>query len=98
MNYSEYKEFVLNYKPFEWEIDKSDFRENLKGKHSFITNFIRFFKVNLCLEKIIRENNLKNPKIIDVGSFPGNMVLLSNKIFGSISEYCSIGNTRGNVS
>ena len=36
MNYSEYKEFVLNYKPFEWEIDKSEFRENVKGKHSFI--------------------------------------------------------------
>ena len=31
MNYSQYKEFVLNYKPFEWEIDKSDFRENTIG-------------------------------------------------------------------
>jgi SAM-dependent methyltransferase len=91
MNYSEYKEFVLNNKAFEREIDKSDFRENFKGKHSFIMSFIRFFKVNLYLEKIIKDNNLKNPKIIDVGSFPGNMVLLSNKIFANIPKYFSIG-------
>ena len=40
MQYEKYKEFVINYKPFEWEINFSDFRENIKGKHSFIINFI----------------------------------------------------------
>ena len=66
MQYEKYKEFVINYKPFEWEINFSDFRENIKGKHSFILHFIRFYKVNLYLEQIVKEQNLKNPKIIDI--------------------------------
>tara|TARA_Y100000590_G_scaffold237720_1_gene267518 strand:- start:5141 stop:6088 length:948 start_codon:yes stop_codon:yes gene_type:complete len=92
MKYEKYKEFVINYKPFEWEIDEnpSEFRENIKGKHSFIISFIRFYKIFLYLEKL-KEENLKNPKIFDVGAFPGGMVVLSKKIFESISEYCAIG-------
>jgi len=90
MQYEKYKEFVINYKPFEWEINFSDFRENIKGKHSFILNFIRFYKVFLYLEKL-KEDNLKNPKILDVGAFPGNMVILSKRIFENISEYYAIG-------
>ena len=87
--YDDYKEFVINYKPFEWEINHSDFRQEIKGKHSFIIGFIRFYKVFLYLEKI--KKNLQNPKIIDVGSFPGNMVMLCKKIFKNIPEYYSIG-------
>lgn len=87
--YDDYKEFVINYKPFEWEINHSDFRQEIKGKHSFIIGFIRFYKVFLYLEKI--KKNLQNPKIIDVGSFPGNMVMLSSKIFNNVLEYYSIG-------
>ena len=90
MNYNDYKEFVLNYDPFEWEIHHSDFRETFGGKHSVIINFMRFYKVFSYLKKL-NEENLKNPKIIDVGSFPGNMVKLSKKIFKNIPEYCSIG-------
>jgi len=91
MNYKDYEKFVINYKPFEWEIDHSDFRENIKGKHSFLISFVRFYKVNLYLEQIIKEESLQNPKIIDVGAFPGNMAILSSKIFNNISEYYSIG-------
>ena len=60
-----YKKFVINYEPFEreMEINPSEFRENIKGKHSFIISFIRFYKVFLYLEKL-KEDNLKNPKII----------------------------------
>ena len=42
--YDDYKEFVINYKPFEWEINHSDFRQEIKGKHSFIIGFIRFLE------------------------------------------------------
>ena len=86
----EYLEFVLNYRPFEWEINDSEFRENYKGKHNSIIDFKRFYKVFLYLEKL-KEQGLKNPKVIDVGSFPGNMVMLSRKIFKDISEYYSVG-------
>ena len=55
MQYEKYKEFVINYKPFEWEINLSDFRENIKGKHSFIINFIRFYKVFLYLKKLSKK-------------------------------------------
>ena len=91
MDYKNYEQFVINYQPFEWEIDHSDFRETMKAKHSFLKSFIRFYKVNLYLEQIVKEQNLKNPKIIDIGSFPGNMVMLTRKIFNNISEYSSIG-------
>ena len=90
MKYQDYKEFVINYKPFEWEVDDSDFRHNIKGKHSFIINFIRFYKVFHYLQKL-KEDNLNNPKIIDVGAFPGNMVMLSKNIFENIEKYYSIG-------
>ena len=91
MDYKNYEQFVINYQPFEWEINHSDFRETMKAKHSFLKSFIRFYKVNLYLEQIVKEENLKNPKIIDIGSFPGNMVMLTRKIFNNISEYSSIG-------
>ena len=90
MKYKDYKEFVLNYKPFEWEIDKTDSRIAFKDKHSFISSFIRFYKVFIYLNEL-KEKNLNNPKILDVGAFPGNMVKLSNKIFNNISEYCAVG-------
>jgi len=90
MKYEKYKEFVLNYKPFDWEINDSDFRKEVKGQHSFTISFIRFFKVFLYLEKL-KEDNLKKPKILDVGAFPGSMVILCKKIFENISEYCAIG-------
>ncbi len=90
MEYKDYKEFVLKYEPFEWEIDKSDLRTAFKDKHSFISSFIRFYKVFIYLNDL-KKKNLNNPKILDVGAFPGNMVKLSNKIFDNISEYCAIG-------
>ena len=91
MNYKDYKNFVLNYKPFDWEIPNYDFRENFKKTHSFILSFIRFFMVNKYLEKISLNDELKKPKILDVGAYPGNMVFLSKKIFSNFSKYTSIG-------
>ena len=91
MNYKAYEKFVVNYKPFEWEIKDYDFRDEMRSKHSFIMSFIRFFKVNNYLDLIQKKENFKNPKIIDVGSFPGNMYFLSKEIFNNISEYYSIG-------
>ena len=90
MKYKNFKEFVLNYKPFEWEIDKTELRLAFKDKHSLISSFIRFYKVFIYLNEL-KEKNLNNPKILDVGAFPGNMVKLSNKIFSDISEYCAVG-------
>lgn len=59
-----FERFVLNYKPFEWEVEASGFRKNFKGKHTFISSFVRFYKVFLCLEKL-KEDDLKDPKILD---------------------------------
>ncbi len=91
MRYKEYEQFVINYKPFEWEIRDYDFRETMRAKHSFLMSFIRFYKVNNYLDILLNEKKLKNPKIVDVGSFPGNMVFLTKKIFTNISEYYSVG-------
>jgi SAM-dependent methyltransferase len=90
MEFINYKEFVLNYKPFEWEINQTDNREFFKGKHSFISNFIRFYKVFIYLNKLKKENS-QSPKILDVGAYPGNMIKLSNRIFENISEYSAVG-------
>ena len=91
MKYKEYEQFVINYKPFEWEIREYDFRETMRAKHSFLISFIRFYKVNNYLDILLNEKKINNPKIVDVGSFPGNMVFLSKKIFNNISEYYSVG-------
>lgn len=91
MTYKEYEQFVINYKPFEWETRDYDFRETMKSKHSFIISYIRFYKVNNYLDFLLNEKKLKNPKIVDVGAFPGNMVFLSKKIFNNISKYYSVG-------
>jgi len=85
-----YTNFVINYRPFDWEIDPNDFRENLKGKHSFIINYIRFYKVFHYLN-ILKEKKLVKLKILDVGAFPGNMVSLSKAIFENIENYYAVG-------
>ena len=90
MKNEEYKKFVINYKPFEWEVNDSDFREHVRGKHSFLVSFERFYKVFLYLEEL-KNKGLNNPKILDVGSFPGNMIHLSKKIYNNFSDYYSIG-------
>ena len=57
-----YKKFVINYEPFKWEmeINPSEFRKNIKNKHSFMISFIRFYKVFLYLEKLKQENLKKS--------------------------------------
>ena len=40
MKHEKYREFVLNYKPFDWEINQSDFRDSVKEKHSFISGYL----------------------------------------------------------
>ena len=47
MNYKDYEQFVINYKPFKWEIRDYDFRDKMKSKHSFIMSFIRFLKLTI---------------------------------------------------
>ena len=91
MNYKEYEQFVINYKPFEWEIRNYDFRETMVAKHSFLISFIRFYKVNNYLDILLKEKKIRNPKIVDVGSFPGNMILLTKKVFENVSKYYSVG-------
>ncbi len=85
----EYIKFVLNYKPFTWEVRKKDKRENIKNKHSFEIGFIRFFKVFELLKKL--NTRFSKPKIIDVGAFPGNMIKLSKEVFNDYNDYTAVG-------
>ena len=65
MNYEDYKQFIINYKTFNWEsrdYGGNDFRDTMKFKHNFLTSFIRFYKVNKYLDILINEKNIKNPK------------------------------------
>lgn len=84
-----YKNFVINYKPFTWELKQDDPRDQFNNKHSFEIGFIRFFKVFEFLHHI--KKKLTNPKIIDVGAYPGNMIKLSKEVFNQYKEYISIG-------
>lgn len=85
----EYKNFVKNYKPFPWEIDKDETRINFKDQHTFELNFIRFYEIFKKLKEV--SEIINNPKIIDVGSYPGSMIKLCKHIFESISNYSAIG-------
>ena len=69
----EYKNFVENYKPFPWEIDKDEIRDLYANQNTFEINYKRFFYVFKKLKEI--KNIIKNPSILDVGSYPGNMII-----------------------
>ena len=85
-----FEKFVINYQPYKWEIIKTDNRPTAKNKHSFIWGYIRFYNVYKYLLQI--KKILPNAiKILDVGSFPGNMIKLSKYTFKSISAYTAIG-------
>ena len=51
-----YKNFVINYKPFTWELNKTIQEINSNNKHSFEIGFIRFFKVFEFLHHIKKIN------------------------------------------
>ena len=83
----EYEKFVLNYIPFEWEINKDENRDLFKNKHTFEIGYKRFFKVFEALNRL--KSNFKKPKIIDVGAYPGNMIQLTQEVFNSYENYTS---------
>ena len=78
-----------DYLPFEWEVDKSDIKNRYYGQHSFEIGFKRFFYVFKFLKKLKAVNS--SPKIIDVGSYPGNMIKLCRHIFTKYPKYLSVG-------
>ena len=69
---NEYKNFVLSYEPFPWEIDKNETRNSYINQHTFEINYMRFFYVFKKLKEI--KNTIKTPRILDIGSYPGNMI------------------------
>ena len=85
----EFKSFVENYSPFPWELNPEEIREIFFGQHTFEIGYKRFFHVYKYLKEINKK--ISNPKIIDVGSFPGNMIKLCKYAFGSYSKYYSLG-------
>jgi 2-polyprenyl-3-methyl-5-hydroxy-6-metoxy-1,4-benzoquinol methylase len=85
----EYKNFVENYKPFPWEIDKDEIRDLYANQNTFEINYKRFFYVFKKLKEI--KNIIKNPSILDVGSYPGNMIKMCEYIFNKYSNFVSIG-------
>ncbi len=85
----EFKSFVENYSPFPWELNPEEIREIFSGQHTFEIGYKRFFHVYKYLKEINKK--ISNPKIIDVGSFPGNMIKLCKYAFGSYSKYYSLG-------
>ena len=85
----EYKNFVESYEPFLWEYNKFEIRADFKNQHTFEQNFIRYFFIFKKLKEL--KNYLDDPKIIDVGSYPGSMIKLSKKVFVNFKKYISIG-------
>ena len=82
MKYLEdFKKFVINYVPFEWERTDKSLYHNERFSHSLEKSFIRFYKVFYYLKKIQNTSKNKN-KIVDVGSYPGNMFKLCQYLFG----------------
>ncbi len=85
----DYKKFVLEYSPFKWEVFTNEKLDYYNNKHSFEIAYIRFQKVFEFLVDLKTEMN--NPKIIDVGAYPGNMIKLSKNIFEEYRNYLAIG-------
>lgn len=91
MKYLEdFKKFVINYVPFEWERTDKSLYHNERFSHSLEKSFIRFYKVFYYLKKIQTTSKNKN-KIVDVGSYPGNMFKLCQYLFGENFSYIAVG-------
>ncbi len=86
-----FENFVLNYKPFDWEHKDYDERPGFKDKNSFLISYKRFYKVFTYILDI--ENKLSNSvKVVDVGAWPGNMIKLIKDLFKErLSECTAIG-------
>ena len=86
-----FENFVLNYSPFSWEIKDYDDRPLFKDKHSFLTSYKRFYKVFTYILDVMNNLNSKT-KILDIGSYPGNMIKLSQNLFKEkLLEYTALG-------
>lgn len=86
---NEYKNFVLSYEPFPWEIDKNETRNSYINQHTFEINYMRFFYVFKKLKEI--KNTIKTPRILDIGSYPGNMIKMCEYVFNKYSNFISLG-------
>ena len=86
-----FEDFVLNYSPFSWEIKDYDDRALFKDKHSFLVSYKRFYKVFTYILDLMYDLS-SNTKIVDIGSYPGNMIKLSQDLFKEkLFEYSAVG-------
>ena len=61
MNYEDYKQFIINYKTFNWEsrdYGGNDFRDTMKFKHSFLRNLSSNL-TKLILDQIMGTNQTR---------------------------------------
>ena len=83
----EYDQFVMSYKAFDWEC--VEIKDSEETTNNIINSYIRFYYVYELLKKIFL--NKSKVKVMDVGPYPGGMVMLLKHFFGDRSKYLGTG-------
>lgn len=84
-----FAKFVEAYVPFAWDTNEDNFQEDIRGKHSALINFMRYWHVVRYVQSHCREDRLRT--VMDIGPFPGSMIKILRTFFGQDLEYIGIG-------
>ncbi|MCX5749188.1 MAG: methyltransferase domain-containing protein [Candidatus Saganbacteria bacterium] len=87
--YQLFKKYAENYKPFQFDTARNDFRAEYKGKNNLIISFYRYFKVFYEVSKIWGKNK---SKVVDFGVFPGVVPKIFRDLFLNDNfDYIGVG-------
>ncbi len=84
-----FKRFAEGYIPFPWEINEDTHHNDVRGKHSVLVSFIRYWFVLGYLESMAKSGHLTS--VIDIGSYPGSFIKILRHFFGPDVAYAGVG-------
>ncbi len=81
--------FVEAYVPFAWDTNEDNHQEDIRGKHSVLINFIRYWHIVRYVQSNFQKDRLRS--ILDIGPYPGSMIKILKTFVGEDLEYIGIG-------
>lgn len=84
-----FKRFAEGYIPFPWELNEDTHHKDVRGKHSILVSFIRYWFVLGYLESMAKSGHLTS--VIDIGSYPGSFIKILRHFFGPYVAYAGVG-------
>ena len=89
LNIGSFSKFAEEYAPFEWEMNEDAYQEDIRGKHSILISFIRYWYVLRYVQSSFQNDQLSS--VMDVGAYPGSFLKIIRRFFGKDVEYIGVG-------